>query len=164
MILYSWAIRDLVQTSKGGWRERTSIVFVHLRRALLLFAIVLGLAAIAASVARPPEKPSRRAVAPSGPIAPGAPAARATVISFDATRDQVRRLARGRPATVLLEVDEPGLAEIPSLGLSAPADPHTPAHFEVLVRKPGRFPIAFKPAVGDEARQSGRLVVTAAGE
>jgi hypothetical protein len=137
---------------------------VHLRRALLLFAIVLGLAAIAASVARPPEERRREATAPSPTVAPGSPSAHATTISFDETRNQVRRLAGGRPATVLLEVNEPGLAEIPSLGLSAPADPYTPARFEVLVRKPGRFPIAFKPAAGDEARESGLLVVTAAEE
>jgi hypothetical protein len=143
---------------------------VHLRRALLLFAIVLGLAAIAASVSRTPEDSSERADRPPPPatqtdqtpsISPGAagPSGPAIELSFDAEREQTRRLDSGRAATLLVEVDEPGLVEIPDLGLSSPAEPLTPARFEVLVSDPGRFEIVFTPAAADESDVAGALVV-----
>lgn len=148
---------------------------MHLRRALLLFAIVLGLAAIAASVSRGPEDSSERTERPPPPaaqgeqtpsVSPGRAAASGPAIEldFDAAREQTRRLESGRPATVLVEVDEPGLVEIPDLGLSGPADPLTPARFEVLVSDPDRFEIAFTPAAGDETDVAGTLVIEAAGE
>jgi hypothetical protein len=149
---------------------------VHLRRALLLFAIVLGLAAIAASVSRPPEESGDRAERPppatgreeteSPSVSPGnSPAAGPTVeLRFDAAREQTRRLETGQPATALVEVDEPGLVEIPDLGLSSPAEPLTPARFELLVSDPGRFEITITPARGDEPEDAGTLAVRAAEE
>jgi hypothetical protein len=144
---------------------------VHLRRALLLFAIVLGLAAIAASVSREPDESGERAEQPAPPVAeegpdtpsvsPGtAPAAPGAVeLAFDAARDQTRRIDAGQAASVMVEVDEPGLAEIAELGLSAPADPLTPARFEVLVRDPGRLELTFTPVDGDAPGPAGTLVV-----
>jgi hypothetical protein len=144
---------------------------VHLRRALLLFAIVLGLAAIAASVSREPEEPGERAeqsapqAAEEAPDEPSvssgsAPAVPGAVeLSFDAARDQRRRLDAGQPASVMVEVDEPGLAEIAELGLSATADPLTPARFEVLVPDPGRLELTFTPVDGGATAPAGTLVV-----
>jgi hypothetical protein len=149
---------------------------VHLRRALLLFAIVLGLAAIAASVSRPPEESSERTERPSAPptgadeeaptVSPGAaaPSGGTLELTFDAGREQTRRLDSGQPATVLVEVDEPGLVEVPELGLSAPADPLTPARFELLVSDPGRVELAFTPAAADASEAAGTLLVGAPGE
>jgi hypothetical protein len=147
---------------------------VHVRRALLLFAIVLGLAAIAASVSRQPEESGERAEQPavrSGtedvPLpeaSPGAAApSRGTVeLLFEAEGNQTRRLEAGQPATVLVEADEPGLVEISDLGLSASAEPLTPARFEVLVPDAGRYAITFTPAADDTASAAGTLVVRAA--
>jgi hypothetical protein len=138
---------------------------VHVRRALLLFAIVLGLAAIAASVSRTPEESGERAerrIEPRAPtVSPGrSVSSRGTAeLSFDAGRDQKRRLDSGRPARVFVEVEEPGLVEIPDLGRNAPADPLTPARFELLVPDPGRFDIAFTAADGGEPEPAGTLVV-----
>jgi hypothetical protein len=149
---------------------------MHLRRALLLFAIVLGLAAIAASVSRPPNEPSQRVERPPPPapterertpsVSPGtAPPSTPTIeLDFDAGREQTRRLESGQPATVLVEVEEPGLVEIPKLGVSAPAEPLTPARFDLLVLDPGRYEIAFTPAAGDVAEPAGVLVVKAVKE
>lgn len=147
---------------------------MHVRRALLLFAIVLGLAAIAASVSRTPEEAGERAEqpavqqdteeAPEPSVSPGnaTPVAGAIELVFDAERDQKRRLDTGQPASVLVEVDEPGLVEIPALGLSGPADPLTPARFEVLVPDPERLAITFTPVDGDAPSTAGTLVVRAA--
>lgn len=147
---------------------------VHLRRALLLFAIVLGLAAIAASVSRQPDQPAERVERPPSPppateeapsVSPGdAPSSTPTELTFDAEREQVRRLATGQPATVFVKVDEPGLVEIPDLGSSSTADPLTPARFDVLVSDPGRLEIVFTPVAGDEPKPAGVLVVEAAEE
>jgi hypothetical protein len=138
---------------------------VHLRRALLLFAIVLGLAAVAASFSRSgdeaPESPP--AAAPEQPtVSPGPSAERAATLRFNGARDQTRRLEVGRPATVEVAVDEPGLVEIPLLGLSSPAGPLTPARFDVLPSEARRYPIVFTPAAGDEQVPAGTLVVTPA--
>jgi len=144
---------------------------VHLRRALLLFAIVLGLAAVAASVSRPPEETSDRAERPASPpatntertptVAPGTAPGPGLELSFDAELEQTRRLATGQPATVLVEVDEPGQVEIPDLGLSGFAEPLTPARFELFVSDPGRHEITFTPVAGDEPGVAGSLVVEA---
>jgi hypothetical protein len=144
---------------------------VHLRRALLLFAIVLGLAAIAASVSRSPEESGERETQPAvqsdteglpePTVSPGnaTPAGGVQELVFDAARDQTRRLDAGQPAAVLVEVDEPGLVEIENLGLSAPAEPLTPARFDVLTSNPERLAITFTPADGDTPGDAGTLVV-----
>lgn len=144
---------------------------MHVRRALLLFAIVLGLAAIAASVSRTPEESGERAEQPAvrpetgnaPSVAPGnaTPVAGAVELVFDAERDQTRRVDTGQPARVLVEVEEPGLVEIVDLGQSAPADPLTPARFELLVPEPERLEITFTPVDGDEPSTAGTLVVRA---
>jgi hypothetical protein len=147
---------------------------VHLRRALLLFAIVLGTAALAASLSRPaedrrePERATERATEPArdpGPptASPAPTAGPPEPLSFDAARDQSRRLRAGTAATVEVAVAEPGNVEIPDLGLSASADPLTPARFEVLPARPGDYEIVFTPASGEADEAAGRLVVTSAG-
>jgi hypothetical protein len=145
---------------------------VHLRRALLLFAIVLGLAALAASLSRSREE-TREPAAPSAPpssdtgteptLSPGQrPTAQLpATLRFVAERDQTRRLEYGRPATLEVAVEDPGQVEIPLLGLSATADPVTPARFEVFPREARRYPLMFTPAAGDETRSAGALLVIA---
>ena len=139
---------------------------MHIRRALLLFVIVLGMAALLASVSQPPEK--RAAQEPRDEPAPAtatpAPAANPPKpVSFDALADESRRLSAGRAATLEIAVDEPGTVEIPGLGLSASADPVTPARFEVFPTRPGQHEILFTPAQGDESRPAGTLVVSLEG-
>ena len=85
-------------------------------------------------------------------------------VVFEAERDQTRRLRAGQPATVLVEVEEPGLVEIADLGLSAPAQPLTPARFEILQSNPGRIDITFTPVEDDFPAQAGTLVVREAAE
>lgn len=134
---------------------------MHLRRALLLFAIVLGLAALVASVSTPvdePEKPSQsqaegRATRPDT-------ASRAVVRRFGPKHPR-RSLAAGTPATLIVSVGLSGLVEIPSLGLSAPAEPNTPARFDVLEDEPGVHRISFLPAGRDSRLRLGTLSVQA---
>ena len=145
---------------------------MHLRRALLLFAIVLGMAALAASLSRPvddrsePERPAEPAPRDRGPATatPGPASGPREPVSFDAAADESRRVPAGSAATVEVSVAEPGSVAIPDLGLSAEADELTPARFEVLPSRPGDYEIVFTPAAGDDAGEpAGRLVVTSAG-
>ena len=133
---------------------------MELRRALLLFAIVLGVAAIVTLVSAP-ERAQRDdgsglpdADPPGGPEPLPGPAA---PISFSAAEPKVRRLEAGRPATVAVKVPAPGQVELQGLGLSAPAEPLTPARFEVLERRPGSYDVRFTPAEGGEPRGAGTL-------
>jgi hypothetical protein len=149
---------------------------MHIRRALLLFAIVLGLAAIAASVSRSPEdsgdgepppvvpSESEELTSPSVSSGDAAPVSGVRELVFEAERDQTRRLEAGQPATVLVEVDEPGLVEIADLGLSAPAEPLTPARFEIPASDPDRLEITFTAAEDDVPGPAGTLVVRESAE
>ena len=155
---------------------------MHLRRALLLFALVIGVAAVAASFSQPGD--SRDPLAPPADTTPTqteaqpetesdtTPSARPgdvpapsdrppETLAFDAAEDQTRRLETGTAASVEVGVDEPGLVSIPLLGLSGPAEPITPARFDVLVSRAGTYPVVFTPAAGDEEREVGTLAVTA---
>ena len=134
---------------------------MQLRRALLLFAIVLGLAALVAGLSKPEDSSD----SPQEPVAAappaGAPRGEAELV-FDAARPRRRALEAGQAAELLVEVHLAGQVEIPDLGLSAPADPVTPARFDVLEDRPGSYPILFAPADGSEAtepQRAGTLVI-----
>jgi hypothetical protein len=137
---------------------------VHLRRALLLFVIVLGLAAVLASVSGPrdvSDDPGEETVidAEQPPTAsPGAPAA--VELTLFAADPQPQRIRAGQAATLFVEVEQPGQVAIPALGMGAAAEPLTPARFDVLTRQTGRHPIEFEPAGADDAQvRVGTLVV-----
>ncbi len=149
---------------------------MHIRRALLLFAIVLGLAALAASLSRTgdenPPRPAEQATTSTPEPKPettprAAPREETTevadggsIVELNAAEDKSGRIEAGRSATLEVAVVQPGQVTIPDLGLTAAADPLTPARFDVLVTSPGRYAIEFSPSVGDETRSAGTLVVT----
>jgi hypothetical protein len=142
---------------------------VHIRRALLLFAIVLGMAALVASLSRPAEERRSQTVTSeqpeSGrPTATHGPQAEAqSVVSFDATENQTKKVAVGSAVTVEVSVGEPGDVQIPDLGLTDAAEPFTPASFEILAGEPGSHELLFAPADGAATEPAGKLVVTSAG-
>jgi hypothetical protein len=142
---------------------------VHLRRALLLFAIVLGMAALVASLSGPIEQRRDTTTAQEPPepgpavAEPGSAAEPATTLSFDAPESQSKRLPAGLAATVQVSVAEPGDVSIAGLGLTEPADPDTPASFDVLVPSPGSYELIFMPASGAPSEPAGKLVITSGG-
>ena len=139
---------------------------MHLRRALLLFAIVLGLAALVASVTGPARDTERDRSVTTPPVKRPAEAtdrpARTppAMIVMNARKPSTRRLRAGRPATVTVMVARAGQVEIPTLGLSATADPHTPARFEVLEEERGSYEVSFTPAASGERIRVGTLLLT----
>ena len=145
---------------------------MHLRRALLLFAIVLGLAAVAASVSRSgrdsttsepfrPVTPTTTEQQQTPTVAP-APGPAQVELRFFASQPSAQKIEAGQAATVYVEVDEPGQVDIADLGLSAVAEPVTPARFDLLTNETGRHPITFVPAADETATvRIGTLVVVA---
>jgi hypothetical protein len=134
---------------------------VHVRRALLLFAVVLGLAALAAAVSQPrqSQRESRSDTPPAATATMGPRASTPPEMAFPSRgRPVVRRLELGRSATVVVHVAEPGQVALEGLGLLAPAEPLTPARFEVLAGRPGRHRLRFTPAGTDEEVTVGTLV------
>lgn len=135
--------------------SRPSIGAVHLRRALLLFALVLGLTALAASIA-----PSSRKSVPAVTTPAAGPATRPVVDAALLFPVPVRR-ARGAPSrrvapgahvTVTVVAREPGQAEIPRLGLTEPVTPNAPAEFDLVAGDAGRYDVIFMPTDGRAAR------------
>ena len=135
----------------------------------MLFAIVLGLAALATSVSRSPREATRepRLAPPASGPAAGAPGAAPQPES--AAQGEVRLpTPRGRhsvalrpdaAASLLVSVPVAGRIDLPTLGLSSPAEPLTPARFELLLEEPATHEVRFTPAEDGETRRFGRVVV-----
>jgi hypothetical protein len=138
---------------------------VHLRRALLLFAIVLGLAAVAASVSRPRDDDSpattdrQQSQTPDRSRLQGEAAPGSVDVTFVVDHARAHRIDAGQAATVVVEVPEAGQVSIDSLGMTSTAEPTTPASFDVLTSAAGRYPITFTPAGSSESLSAGTLVV-----
>jgi hypothetical protein len=132
---------------------------MHLRRALLLFALVLGLAALVASLAPPP--PERRST-PKRPSPTGErPRAQARERPGGPVRVEFGRGTRrvDVPAHVIVTVRVPsvGQVELPGLGQVSSAEPSTPATFDLFLGGQGRHEVVFAPAEGP-SRRVGTLV------
>jgi hypothetical protein len=151
---------DLVYASI---RRPSKLAGVHVRRALLLFAVVLGLAALAASVSQPRREDARprpvEGPSPTAVPAPGHPSGDDVVFS-PTGRPRTNRLEVGRSVTVVVRVSRPGEVALEGLGLVAPAEPLTPARFDVLGREPGVHRVRFTPAgAASEAVTLGELAI-----
>jgi hypothetical protein len=139
---------------------------LQLRRALILFAVVLGLAALAASVTQPRREEERREPAPPPPATgtpeagPGPAGSRPARLRFSQRGEPATRSLRaGRSAVITVEVAGPGQVELEGLGLTMTAEPLTPAHFDVLAGEPGRHEVRFTPAGRNESEVVGVLRV-----
>jgi hypothetical protein len=136
---------------------------MHLRRALLLFAIVLGLAAIVTSVSQPPGREHSKAPPPTAPVtAVARPPQDLTPrrIRFSTTgRVGSARLGVDRPAMVTVRVEAPGQVDIRGLGLTAAAEPTTPASFDVLAPRAGSYRVEYTPSDESIAARVGTIVV-----
>ena len=132
---------------------------VHLRRALILFALVLGLTALAAAVS-----PSRETGQTLGGPAPAPPPAGSKVraLSFEVRRSGTPAIRRARAddhLAISVSSGEGGLVTIPRLGRTASVAPGAPALFDLLAPGPGRYDLLFAASSLDEPRRIGTLVV-----
>jgi hypothetical protein len=136
---------------------------VHVRRAILLFALVLGLTALAAAVS-----PSRDSGGGGGaPVAP-APAVSAAqalprqiVLDTRRSRGRTPKLLRAREnehIVLLVLASGGGLATLPQLGRTASVSAAAPALFDLLAPPPGRYDVMFEATGSREPRRAGTLV------
>ena len=138
---------------------------MHLRRALLLFAIVLGLAAVAASVSRPrdtnppPPTETEQAQTVERSEAQGEAGPGSVDVTFSVDHPRTHRIGAGQAATVVVDVPEAGQVSIDGLGMTDTAEPTTPASFDVLTSNAGRYPITFMPSGSTAPLEAGTLVV-----
>jgi hypothetical protein len=136
---------------------------MHLRRAVLLMALVLGVVAIVEAIVPVPRERGTT----GEPRPPAGPRTTAPVKTLTVRYPSPRRIPRLKVATgahVVLEVatSAAGQATVSGLDLVQPAEPATPARFDVLAARPGTYGIAFDTAAGRSARV-GRLVVAGPG-
>jgi hypothetical protein len=140
---------------------------------LLLFALVLGLSAVVASLAPPPERERKGSIDEEQPTlttpsagaqpAPGQP----EKVRFEAPdpadtsfKTPTRLVEGGSSLSIVVAVPVPGDVVLDGLGLRQAADPLAPAHFEVLARPPGKYAVLYQPVTGDP-RLVGRLEFSA---
>ena len=133
------------------------------RRTIVAVAIVMGLMALAASIAPPPEQNGR------GPA--GTPAPQPSAAPLSADGDNVARTIRLGPGTPQVQVqvgdtlsldvagDAVDTVVIGGLDAMEPIDPASPARFELFAHTPGRYPISLLSS----GRVVGTLRVTPAG-
>jgi hypothetical protein len=136
---------------------------MHLRRALLLMAVVLcSVAIVEALVPAPRDRDGSAA-----PAAPPAPRGNARVRTIELRHPAAKAVPRtevapGTRVVVEVSTSVAGEASIADLGLVQPGDRNTPARFDVLAARPGSYEITFDPAAG-EPDTLGRLVVRRSG-
>jgi hypothetical protein len=125
------------------------------RRLLILVAVLMGLTALAASVAprQPVTREERRAATPT-PTATGAPTA-TTVKRTLRTSDGDGRVTVRAGDVVDLMVTGPERDSVMVLGRIDTIDPTTPARFSLLAAESGEHPIELVEA----DRRIGTLVV-----
>ncbi len=130
---------------------------MHLRRALLLFAMVLGFAALAATIAQAPRRDSKGRQTTSAPL-PQAVTGPEQVRLSGTGKPRTVRVRAGAAAALVVSVPEPGQVELEGLDLLAAAEPSTPATFPLRV-DPGRYPVLFTPAGSGDVRTVGTVRV-----
>ena len=136
---------------------------MHLRRALLLFALVLGLSALAASIAPAPRVEDDAPPAAPAPPATGSRGVDEALLRFRAPvprgdKPPVRRMATRTPVEIRVSSDKPGQVAIPELGRTASVTATVPARFDLLVEEPGRLEVLVTPT-GSEPVRVGILAV-----
>jgi hypothetical protein len=123
---------------------------MHLRRALVLFAVVVGLAALVAALSPRPKTETLVPPAPTAapPAPPPAPTAR---LALDLTKEKhIRRhVPPGAHLILTVQVPEPG--DVTFMGSVQAGDPLTPTVFDVLMPQSGSFAVEFAPSAGGPA-------------
>jgi hypothetical protein len=127
---------------------------VQIRRVLLLFALVLGVSALVASLAPPPEEDEEPPEPAPTVATPGArpPTDLSAPVRLrardDGSRPPIRRVEAESSFSLEVAVPETGDVVIDQLGLRQTADPLSPARFDLLASPPGRHAVAFVPVRG----------------
>jgi hypothetical protein len=139
---------------------------MHLRRALLLMAVVL-LAAAAVQLLVPIPRTRDRPLAQPERNRPGTTRAAAPTRTVDLRYPAAKpvpapTVPRGAHVLVRVSARATGQVSLTGFGLVQAVEPGTPAVFDVLAMRPGHYDVAFEPVVGRSVR-IGRLTVSESG-
>jgi hypothetical protein len=126
------------------------------RRFLILVAVLMGLTALAASLAPQPVVREERGQ-PTPPAAPSGSPSLAAVEEEVSTTDARARVTVREGALVELTVSGPESDSVMLLGRMDTIHPASPARFSLLATVPGEYPIELV----DAGREVGTLVVRA---
>jgi hypothetical protein len=130
------------------------------RRFLLVVAVLMGLTALAASVA--PRDPAVRSGSERGAPAPapaGGPSAGGTVVERISTAPPSERVVVTEGELLELEVAGSEIDTVVLLDEMEPVEPQSAARFNLLADEPGQYAIELL----DAGRRVGTLVVREAG-
>jgi hypothetical protein len=130
---------------------------------ILIVGVVLLMAAVTASLAPAPQEgdggDGDQAAPPATRPADDRPPGRTREIALDAARNPAtEEVARGTHVVLRVSVSSAAEVAVPGLGLTGFAEPGTPAVFDLLAERTGRFDIMVEAAEG-EPRRAGTLVV-----
>ena len=116
-----------------------------------MFALVLGLTALAASIAPPPSKDDSPATPPPN-TRPVAPATEITLHAPPTVPARGYRVGRDDHVVVSVVAAEGGQVEIPKLGQVMSVGEDATAEFDLLDLAVGRYDVLFEPALGAPVR------------
>ena len=125
---------------------------MQLRRGLIAFALVFAAVAIGVSISAPPAEEEARG--PSLPV-PRSTAPTAVSLAFRHPVEDappVRAVRRGSHVLIRVQAQVPGDVELRGLGLVAPVTPGTPAVFDVLASRTGRYEVSLLSVAGERTR------------
>jgi hypothetical protein len=124
------------------------------RRFVILVVVLMGLTALAASVAPRQPAPREDSRAESTPTASGSPTITTVEHEISTDGEHARVIVEeGDLVDLYVSGDEPDVVRL--LGREVPVDPMAAAYFSILAEVPGEYPIELMAA----EREIGTLVV-----
>jgi hypothetical protein len=124
-----------------------------------VFALVLTAISLGAALSAPPEDDKDTTTEAAKP--PREPPPASVTVAFrhpSPEKGQVRRVRSGAHVVLTVSGRVPGDVEIPGLGLIEALAPGTPAVFDVLASRPGRYDVLLVSLSGERSRV-GTLIV-----
>ena len=134
---------------------------VQLRRVLIAFAVVLAAVSLGAALTAPDEEGGEPATTTPQTARSASPGAVRTTLRHPVEEEPpVRQVRAGAQVVLTVSARTAGNVEIPGLGLLQPVAPGTPAVFDLLASRPGRFTVTLVTPSGERIRL-GALAVDA---
>jgi hypothetical protein len=121
---------------------------MDMRRVLVGIAVGMLVLTLLAGLSAPREQ-DRNASQTAPAAAPVEPPLTVVMRHPAGARPPLRRVRSGVRVLLRVSSEAAGQVEVEGLGLVQPVDPATPATFDVLASRAGRYRVVFLPARGD---------------
>ena len=125
---------------------------MQLRRGLIAFALVLAAVSLGAALSAPDDEGEPATTTPQT-ARNASPAAVTTTLAQPVRgAPPLRRVRAGAHVILRVSAATPGNVEIAGLGLLQPVVPGTPAVFDLLASRPGRYTVSHVSLTGERTR------------